>query len=297
MSVRFRKLFDLLDEAEFYRQQSVAEFIEREHVERALKASDDRSGRIRQAMLDDTLNNTIVINTDGERIGEVNGLTVWEIGDSRFGATARISASAYPGSRGVVDVEREVELGQAIHSKGVMILTGYLGSKYAENFPLTLSANIALEQSYGYVDGDSAALAEICCLLSAIAKLPLTQRYALTGSINQNGEVQAVGGINEKVEGFFRLCKARGLSGKQGVIIPQANICNLVLNQEVLTAMEAGSFTLYAVSHVDQAMELLSGKRAGKRTASGRFSKGSFNAMIEQRLQAFLKMPQQSHRK
>lgn len=290
ISVRFRKLFDLLAEADFFRNQEGDELILRTHVEQALRASEDRSARIKCQMLDETLDGTILVYTDGERIGEVNGLTVWDLGEARFGAAARISASAYPGSNGVVDIEREVELGQAIHSKGVMILTGYLGNKYAADFPLTLSASIALEQSYGYVDGDSASLAELCCLLSAIAQLPLTQRFALTGSINQSGDVQAIGGVNEKVEGFYRLCQARGLTGGQGVIIPLSNVHNLVLKSEVLQAMEEGRFSIYAVSNVDQVIELLSGKRAGKRGASGKFAKGSFNAMVENRLQAFLNM-------
>ena len=294
ISVRFRQLFDLLAEADFFRCQQNDKLILRAHVEQALSASEDRSARIKQQMLDETLDGTIVIHTGGERVGEVNGLTVWDLGEARFGAAARISASAYPGSNGIVDIEREAELGQAIHSKGVMILTGYLGDKYATNFPLTLSASIALEQSYGYVDGDSASLAELCCLLSAIAQLPLAQRFAVTGSINQNGDVQAIGGVNEKVEGFFRLCQARGLNAGQGVIIPQSNVQNLVLKSKVLQAMEEGKFSIYAVTNVDQAIELLSGKRAGPRGASGKFSKGSFNALVENRLQAFLDMTQSS---
>ena len=169
------------------------------------------------------LEGTILIDTDGEAIGKINGLTVMDIGGSSFGAPARITATVHPGSRGIVDIEREVELGQAIHSKGVMILTGYLGHCYAQQFPLAISASITMEQSYGHIDGDSASLAELCCLISALTRVPIKQGFALTGSINQYGEVQAIGGVNEKIEGFFELCAARGLTGQQGVIIPASN--------------------------------------------------------------------------
>ena len=186
------------------------------------------------------LEGTILIDTDGLAIGKVNGLTVMDIGGSSFGAPARITATVHPGSRGIVDIEREVELGQPIHSKGVMILTGYLGHCYAQQFPLAISASIAMEQSYGHIDGDSASLAELCCLISALTRIPIRQGFALTGSINQYGEVQAIGGVNEKIEGFFNLCAARGLTGQQAVIIPASNKRNLMLKQEVIDAVEQG---------------------------------------------------------
>jgi predicted ATP-dependent protease len=208
------------------------------------------------------MNDTILINTDGDSVGRINGLTILEIGDVRFGMPARITATIYPGSRGVVDIEREAELGQAIHSKGIMILSGYLGHKYATEFPLAISANIALEQSYGYVDGDSAALAEVCALISALTGIPLAQAFAVTGSINQYGEVQTVGGINEKIEGFFRLCEARGLTGRQGVVIPKVNIRNLMLKDDVVDAVRRREFAVHAVNSVDQALELLTGQKA-----------------------------------
>src|SRR5574344_1594663 len=184
-------------------------------------------------------------------------------------AVPLFSATVYPGSSGIVDVEREVSLGQPIHSKGVMILTGYLGSRYAQEFPLAISASIALEQSYGYVDGDSASLGEVCTLLSALSRTPLKQCFAITGSINQFGEVQAVGGVNEKIEGFFRLCEARGLTGEQGVIIPWANVCNLMLDTRVIHAVRAGLFNVYAVRTVDEALGVLVGEHAGSADACG----------------------------
>jgi predicted ATP-dependent protease len=227
-----------------------------------LANKDERLGRISQQLLEEMLDGTILIDTQGSAVGKINGLTVLEVGDSRFGSPARITATVYPGSRGVVDIEREVELGQAIHSKGVMILAGYLGHKYAQSFPLAVSANIALEQSYGYVDGDSASLAEVCALISALTGVPIRQSLAVTGSINQYGDVQSVGGVNEKIEGFFRLCQVRGLNGEHGVIIPKANLPNLMLKAEVATAVRRKAFSIYAVGSVDETLALVTGKSA-----------------------------------
>lgn len=262
LSARVHDVFELVAEAEQFRGQEGAEMISERHVQKALAAKEERLGRISRVLLEDMLNDTILIDTDGDAVGRINGLTILEIGDVRFGMPARITATIYPGTRGVVDVEREAELGQAIHSKGIMILSGYLGHKYASEFPLAASANIALEQSYGYVDGDSAALAELCALISALTGVPLAQAFAVTGSINQYGEVQTVGGINEKIEGFFRLCEARGLTGRQGVIIPKANVRNLMLKDDVVEAVRRRAFIVHAVSSVDQTLELLTGQKA-----------------------------------
>ncbi len=212
------------------------------------------------------------------------------MGDSAFGIPARISASVYPGASGIVDIEREVSLGQSIHSKGVMILTGYMGSRYAQEFPLAISASIALEQSYGYVDGDSASLGEVCALISALSRTPLKQSFAITGSINQFGEVQAVGGVNEKIEGFFRLCQARGLTGEQGVIIPQSNIANLLLNDTVIDAVRAQQFYIYTVANVDQALYLLSGVEAGCAGDDNAFPPESINAAVVERLRSIAEL-------
>jgi predicted ATP-dependent protease len=262
LSARMHDVFELVAEAEQFRGQEDAETITERHIQRALAAKEERLGRISQILLEDMLSDTILIDTDGDSVGRINGLTILEIGDVRFGMPARITATIYPGSRGVVDIEREAELGQAIHSKGIMILSGYLGHKYASEFPLAISANIALEQSYGYVDGDSASLAELCALISALTGVPLAQTFAVTGSINQYGEVQTVGGINEKIEGFFRLCEARGLTGRQGVVIPKVNIRNLMLKDDVVEAVRRRAFAVHAVNSVDQALELLSGQKA-----------------------------------
>lgn len=290
LSAKIGDLFQLVSEADFIRQLANEEFTDAGHIERALKAKATRTGRVSARILDDMLAGVILIDTDGAAVGKCNGLTVLEVGDSAFGVPARISATVYPGGSGIVDIEREVNLGQPIHSKGVMILTGYLGSRYAQEFPLAISASIALEQSYGYVDGDSASLGEVCTLISALSRTPLKQCFAITGSINQFGEVQAVGGVNEKIEGFFRLCEARGLTGEQGAIIPRSNVATLMLDERVLQAVKAGQFHIYAVSQADEALSLLVGEPAGTPDENGQFPEGSVNARVVQRLRDIAEM-------
>lgn len=290
LSARIGDLFQLVSEADFIRQLANDATTDAGHIDRALRAKATRTGRVSARILDDMLAGIILIDTDGAAIGKCNGLTVLEVGDSAFGVPARISATVYPGGSGIVDIEREVNLGQPIHSKGVMILTGYMGSRYAQEFPLAISASIALEQSYGYVDGDSASLGEVCTLISALSKTPLKQCFAITGSINQFGEVQAVGGVNEKIEGFFRLCEARGLTGEQGVIIPRANVATLMLDERVLQAVEAGRFHVYAVSQADEALSLLVGEPAGTPDEQGEFPEGSINARVVERLRVIAEM-------
>ncbi|SDH66829.1 Lon protease family protein [Pseudomonas panipatensis] len=284
LSARISDLFQLVSEADFIRQLANEKVTELGHIERALKAKETRTGRVSARILDDMLAGIVLIDTEGAAVGKCNGLTVLEVGDSVFGVPARISATVYPGGSGIVDIEREVSLGQPIHSKGVMILTGYLGSRYAQQYPLEISASIALEQSYGYVDGDSASLGEVCTLISALSRTPLRQCFAITGSINQFGEVQAVGGVNEKIEGFFRLCEARGLTGEQGVIIPRSNVTTLMLDERVLQAVRSGLFHVYAVRYVDEALGLLVGQPAGQPDEKGNFPAGSVNARVVERL-------------
>lgn len=290
ISASLADLFQVVSEADFLRHAAGAQVTDAEHVESAIAARITRTGRVSTRIMDDMLSGVILIDTQGAAVGKCNGLTVLAVGDSVFGVPARISASVYPGSSGIVDIEREVSLGQSIHSKGVMIVTGYLGSRYAQEFPLAISASIALEQSYGYVDGDSASLGEVCALISALSRTPLKQSFAITGSINQFGEVQAVGGVNEKIEGFFRLCQARGLTGEQGVIIPHSNRINLLLDDAVVTAVRDGQFHIYAVSHVDQALYLLSGVEAGCADADNSFPNGSINAQVVARLRTIAEL-------
>lgn len=286
LSARFAHVLELIQEAIYYCQQDGERLIDKAQINEALEGKKYRSGQISESFLEDIKEGQILIDTDGESIGKLNGLTVLEIGDTMFGTPARISATVYAGASGVVDIEREVELGRSIHSKGVMLLTGYLGHRYAQEFCLTLSANIALEQSYGHIDGDSASLGEVCALISAIARIPIKQSLAITGSINQHGQVQSIGGVNEKIEGFFELCKARKLTGEQGVIIPQTNAVNLVLSQEVIDAVEKGLFSIYCVSTVDDALEILTGKKAGNLSTRGTYPKNSVNFKAVQRLKA-----------
>lgn len=290
LSARIGEQFDLLAEADFIRQLAGDTFIERLHLDRAIAAKQERTGRVYDKLFEQMMDGTVLLETSGKAIGKINGLTVMALGDTSFGSPARITTTVYPGSKGVVDIEREVSLGQAIHSKGVMILSGFLGNRYAQKFPLAISAHIAMEQSYGYIDGDSASLGELVCLISALIHEPVDQSFAITGSVNQYGEVQAIGGVNEKIEGFFRLCKARGLTGKQGVIIPASNANNLLLKQEVIDAVNDGEFAIHAVSHVDQAIELLLNREAGQANPDGDFPEGSVNGDIIKRLEEISKM-------
>jgi predicted ATP-dependent protease len=260
--------------------------ISHQHIQLALNAREYRNGRISGEILNEMLSNTILINTTGTSVGKINGLTVLEVGGTSFGEPSRITVTVYPGSRGIVDIEREAELGLAIHSKGVMILTGYLGYCYAQEFPLAISASIAMEQSYGHIDGDSASLAELCCLISSLTSIPINQSFAVTGSINQYGEVQAIGGGNQKIEGFFKLCVARNLTGDQGCIIPKANMSNLILKQEIISAVEEEKFAIYAVSTVDEALEILTGELIGKKNKNGKYPEKSLNFKVISRLKA-----------
>ncbi len=284
LSARFSDVIELINEAHYFCLQGRSVDMDLSHIEQALSAKKRRTGRVSEALLEDIKQGQILIATQGQAVGQVNGLTVLEVGDSVFGTPARITSTVYAGANGVVDIEREVELGQPIHSKGVMLLSGYLGHKYAQYFPLTLSANIALEQSYGHIDGDSASLGELVALISALTNLPVRQDLAITGSINQYGEVQSVGGVNEKIEGFFSLCVERGLNGTQGVAIPASNQVNLVLDKRIIAAVKKGLFHIYTISNVDEALELFMGKEAGELNSKGRYPKGSINSLAVNRL-------------
>ena len=284
LSAHFAEVIELVNEAYYFCQKSSADTLELDHLKTALSAKKRRTGRVSQTLLNDIKEGHVLIATEGKAVGKVNGLTVLDIGDTAFGTPARITSTVFAGASGVVDIEREVELGQPIHSKGVMLLNGYLGNKYAQHFPLTLSANIALEQSYGHIDGDSASLGELVALISALTEIPCLQTLAITGSINQYGEVQAVGGVNEKIEGFFDLCQHRGLTGTQGVIIPKSNAINLVLDATVIDAVKKGLFHIYTVETVDDALTILMEQEAGKISSKGRYPKNSINYHAVNRL-------------
>ena len=293
MSAKIGDVFELLGEADYIRQIAKDEVISELHVKRALKAKKHRTGRVSEKIIEEIVDGTVLLESEGTAVGKINGLTVMQIGDSSFGAPARISTTVYPGGKGIIDIERESNLGQNIHSKGVLILSGYLGNKYAQRFPLDISASIAMEQSYGYVDGDSASTAELCCLLSALIQMPLRQDLAITGSLNQYGEVQAIGGVNEKIEGFFNVCHARGLTGTQGVIIPKSNASNLMLSDEVLQAVKDGQFFVYAISTADEALYLLTGVEAGVVDEEGLYPEGTINAQVIDKLEAISKLDEE----
>lgn len=290
MAAKIGDVFELLGEADFVRQMAKDSEITADHISRALKAKKHRTGRVSEKIIEEIIEGTVLLESDGYAVGKINGLTVMQIGDSSFGAPARISTTVYPGGKGIIDIERESNLGQNIHSKGVLILSGYLGNKYAQRFPLDISASIAMEQSYGYIDGDSASTAELCCLLSALIQVPLRQDLAITGSLNQYGEIQAIGGVNEKIEGFFNVCNARGLTGTQGVIIPKSNAVNLMLSDEIVDAVQKGMFHVYAISTADEALHLLTGIEPGIADEEGEYPEGSVSARVIERLEEISKL-------
>ncbi len=287
LSLRLRAMGDLLREAEHYAGGRGCDNVEAADIERAISEKERRASRIKDRMQEMITRETILIDTDGEKAGQINGLAVIGLGDYRFGRPSRISARVRMGAGKLIDIEREVELGGPLHSKGVMILSGYLASHYALDVPYSLHASLVFEQSYGGVDGDSASSAELYALLSALSGLPIKQGIAVTGSVNQNGEVQAIGGVNEKIEGFFETCAARGLTGDQGVMIPKSNVEHLMLRDDVAQAVEDGKFRVIPVASIDEGIEVLTGTPAGSRAGDGAFPEGSVNARVEATLRDY----------
>ncbi|RFF31389.1 Lon protease family protein [Wenzhouxiangella sediminis] len=292
-----RVLRDVLTEAGYWAGEANSGVVTEEHVQRAIDERSERAGRLRKASLEQIDRGTVMVSTSGEAVAQINGLSVIQLGDFRFGRPSRITATARPGNGRVVDIEREVELGGPIHSKGVLILSRFIASRYAPESELSLSGSVVFEQSYGGVDGDSASLAETCVLLSAIAGLPLKQSLAVTGSVNQHGRVQAVGGISEKVEGFFDVCRQAGELDGHGVILPAANVEHLMVKPAVRDAVADGSFRIYPVESVDDAIELLTGTIAGELDAAGDYPEGSFNRSVAERLQYFARIARRSRDK
>lgn len=284
LMIHRRTLADLLRESDYWARHAGKPLVAAEDVQRAIDAQIHRGDRVRQRLLEEILHGTILIDTQGEKTGQVNGLSVIELAQFAFGRPSRITARIRIGKGEVIDIEREVELSGPIHSKGVLILSAFLGARYAPHHPLSLAASLVFEQSYSAVEGDSASSAELYALMSALSGLPIKQNLAVTGSVNQHGQVQAIGGVNDKIEGFFDLCKARGHLGEQGVIIPASNVRHLMLRQEVVEAVHNGRFRIYAVETIDQGIEILTGVPAGERDPSGKFPEGSVNARVEARL-------------
>lgn len=290
LSTRFIDVQDLVSEASFWAQKSGSSHVTAEHVQRAIQEKEFRSSLTRDKVQEVITEGVISIATEGSVVGQINGLSVLDSGDYVFGIPSRITVRTAPGSAGVVNVEREIEMSGKIHSKGVLILSGYLSGRYAQEMPLGLSASLTFEQLYNEVDGDSASSAELYCILSALAGLPLRQDLAVTGSINQKGEVQAVGGVQYKIEGFYDICKVKGLTGDQGVIIPATNLRHLMLREDVVEAVRAGQFHVYVVHTVDEGVELLTGVPAGQAKDDGEYPAGTVNWLVSQQLQAYAEL-------
>ncbi len=289
LTAHIASIGDLLREADYWARKSKANQIGKNHIEQAIQAQIYRSDRIKQAMLEQIDKGTILMDVRGERVGQINGLVVYNFSRTSFGKPARITTQVRIGKGEFINIEREIEMSGPIHTKGVLILQSLLANRFAKYSPLSLEASIVFEQSYGGVDGDSASSTEYYCMLSAIANLPIKQSIAVTGSINQFGEIQPIGGVNEKIEGFFDVCNHRGLTGSQGVIIPRTNVKDLMLREDILKAVDDGKFHVWAVDNVDDGIEILTGMKAGSMDKRGRYPKGTVNRAVQENLEMFYK--------
>ncbi len=287
LSSRFSDISDLIRESHYWATRDGARVVSDVHVKKALDEKIYRHNRIEEKLQELMAEGTLIVETEGQRVGQINGLAVIDLGDYSFGKPSRITATVYAGKAGVVNIERESKLSGKIHEKAILILSNYLGKMYARRRPITLSASITFEQLYGLIEGDSATCAELYALLSAIAGIPIKQNIAITGSMDQNGNVQPIGGVNEKIEGFFQLCKIRGLDGTHGVIIPERNLKNLMLRDEVVEAVREGKFHIYAISRIEEGVEILMGVQAGELQPDGTYPEGTLNWMVEKRLTEF----------
>ncbi len=283
-SVHFGKIAQTLIEAEHWATVSGSNLIKGEHIETALQKKVLRSNMVEDKIQEMITRGTFMIDTEGAVTGQINGLAVYNMGDYAFGKPSRITCETFMGNEGIVNIDRRVKLSGNIHDKGVLILSGFLGRKFAQNKPLSLSASIVFEQSYEMIDGDSASAAELITLLSSLAEIPIKQSFAITGSVNQKGMIQPIGGVNEKIEGFFDICTEMGLTGDQGVVIPHQNVKNLMLKKEIVEAVKNRKFHIYPIETIDDGIEILTGMDAGKRGANGNFKKGSFNELVDSRL-------------
>ncbi|MGD0979102.1 MAG: AAA family ATPase [Candidatus Bathyarchaeia archaeon] len=284
LSTRFAEVADTIREANFYATQENSEVITGTHVKKAIEEKVYRSKLIQEKIGEMIQRGILLIDTEAASVGQVNGLSVIDLGDFEFGTPSRVTASVGLGREGVIDIEREAKTGGPIHTKGVLILSGYLNEKYAQDKPLSLSARLVFEQNYEGVEGDSASSTELYSILSALSQLPIKQNLAVTGSVNQKGEVQAIGGVNEKIEGFFEVCKAKGLTGKQGVMMPESNVQNLMLKEEIVDAVKEGKFHIISVKTIDEGIEVLTGVKAGGKQKDGTFEEGTVNDRVDKRL-------------
>lgn len=297
-STHLGTLADLLKEADYWAREAKHRSIKKEDIENALSAKEDRQNRIQMKLYEQIDEGTIIINVSGKAVGQINALSYISIGGHKFGIPSRITARSRIGKGEVIDIQRKVELGGPIHSKGVMILSAYLGSKYAKELPLSLSVSLAFEQSYGFIEGDSASSTELYAIISSICEVPIKQNIAVTGSVNQFGEIQPIGGVNEKIEGFFDICMKKDPNASYGIIIPDTNIKHLMLKPEVIQAVQKGNFSIYGVKSIDEGISILTGIEAGEADKKGKFPKKSINAMVVSRLEKLSKMTKEfSHSK
>lgn len=290
LSTKLMQITDMISEASFWAFQEGAPLVSASHVKKALDEKIYRSNMIEQKIQEFIERNILMIDTEGEKEGQINGLSVSMLGDYMFGKPSRITARTFVGRKGLVNIEREIKMSGRIHNKGVLILGGYIGGKYGSKKPVSISASLTFEQLYDEIEGDSASSTELYCLLSSLAEVPLRQGIAVTGSVNQKGEVQAIGGVNHKIEGYFDVCKAKGLTGEQGVMIPQSNVENLMLKDEVIEAIKAGNFHIWSVSSIDEGIQILTGMKAGELQADGTYPKDTFNWKISRKLDEFLEI-------
>lgn len=287
LSTQLNDITELLGEACTWAKMDGAKTVTASYVKKAVVERIERINKYDQRLVEMIQNGTIMIDTDGQKVGQINGLSIMSIGDYSFGKPAKITANTYVGKSGIVNVEREVELSGTSHSKGVMILAAYIGEKFAQERPLSLTASLCFEQMYNGVDGDSASSTELYAILSSLSDLPIKQNIAVTGSVNQKGEIQPIGGVTDKIEGFFSICKLRGLTGEQGVMIPYQNIKNLNLNDDVIKAVKDGMFHIYAIKNIDEGIELLTGVPAGKKNKNGEYTVGTVNYLVNEKLKRY----------
>ena len=296
ISTQFSEIGEIIGEASTWAKLGKSKIVTKEHVQKALDERVDRIKKYDAKYIQMIQEETLLIETEGYKVGQINGLTVITIGDYSFGKPAKITANTYMGKSGIVNIEREVEMSGSSHSKGVLILSGYLGQQFAQKMPLSLTGSICFEQLYGGVDGDSASSAEAYAILSSLSDIPINQSLAVTGSVNQKGELQPIGGVNEKIEGFYQICKMRGFNGEQGVIIPKQNVRNLHLSDDIIDSVKHGKFHIYAVKTIDEGIEILTGVPAGKKDRNGDFPNGSINYLALEKLKKFSKMASESQR-
>ncbi len=290
LSTRFTDLSIVVGEASTWAKMSKSKIITEEFITKALEEKVDRVKKYDERYMEMIKDDTLLIDTTGSKVGQINGLTIMNVGDYTFGKPVKITANTYTGKNGIINIEREVELSGSSHSKGILILSGYLGEMFAQDMPLSLTASICFEQLYSGVDGDSASSTELYALLSSLSDIPINQSFAVTGSVNQKGEIQPIGGVNDKIEGFYQVCKMRGLDGTHSVIIPKQNVRNLNLSDEIVNAVKNGKFHVYAISTIDEGIELLTGVPAGSKDENGNFPAGTINYLVYNKLKKYAKV-------